>query len=425
MLRHPNRRASPITIAGASLATFALGLGAFPQIAAAWPVGQEDTVTLDDFTTTSKDGDVVTIKHAEFQGTNLSKDEIIKLLTPDTTTEDETALMQKAKFGAIAIPLVDIAPKKGGAIHVHDVTANDIDSGKVGKFAIASIDGSGVDADGPVSIKAGAFLLENADLTDALASAKDPKQISPLTHLGHLAWEGIDFTVPDKDAGPGKTIHIALGSLDIRNNYDGATFKDGVTKLKSLVLEPSKGSDFSNDLGILGFTRLELSATIAAHYDAATKKLSLDDFTLDGANAGAISVKANFGDIDPALFGPDAGARMGAVSGGSISGVELKFVNAGLFEKSVAYFADQQKMTPETVKQQWAAAAGQMLPAVLGGDPSALKVAAEAQKFVAAPTNLTITLHPKSGAFKFSDAMAISDPTALISTIDIVASANK
>ena len=425
MLRHPIRRAPRLMIAGGSFLTFALGLAAFPQLAAAWPVGQEETVTLDDFTTTSKDGGVITIKHAEFQGTNLSKDEIVKLLTPDTSTDDETALLQKAKFGAISIPLIDIAPKKGGAIHVHDVTANDVDGGKVGKFAIASIDGAGTDEDGPVSIKAGALLVENADLSDSLASAKDPKQISPMSHLGHLAWEGVDFTVPDKDAGPGKTIHIVLGSLDIRNNYDGATFKDGVTKLKSLVIEPSPGSEFANNLAILGFKRLELSANIGAHFDGGAKTLTLDDFTIDGANAGALSIKASFGDIDPALFGPDAAARMGAVVGGSVSAVEIKFVNAGLFEKAVAYFADQQKSTPEAVKKQWAAAAGQMLPAVLGGDPSALKIAAEAQKFVGAPTNLTITLHPKSGAFKFADAMAMSDPMAVIGAIDIVAVANK
>ena len=103
----------------------------------------------------------------------------------------------------------------------------------------------------------------------------------------------------------------------------------------------------------------------------------------------------------------------------------MKFVNAGLFEKAVAYFADQQKATPEAVKQQWAAAAGQMVPAMLGGDPSALKVAAETQKFVATPTNLTISLHPKSGALKFSDAMSAGDPMAVLGMIDIVATANK
>ena len=426
MFHHSFRPGSRAALAGASLLTLALGLGAFAHRAAAWPVGQEDEVSLDDFTTTSKDGAVMTIKHADFKGTNLSKEEIEKLLTPDTSSEDKTALMQKLKVGEMSIPLIDIAPKEGGAIHIHDVSGKDIDSGKIGKFGFSGVDGSGTDKDGPISIKAGALIMENADLADALSAAKDPKQISPMTHLGHASWEGIDLTVPDKDAGPGKTIHIALGSIEIRNNYDGDVLKDGATTLKGLLIEPSKGSDFANSLGILGYTRVELNAHIAAHYDAGAKKLSLDDFTLDGPNAGAIKLKADFTDIDPSIFGADPAARLGALGGGGISAIELRFVNAGIFEKSVAYFADQQKTTPENLKKQWAAAAGQMLPAVLGGDPSALKIAAETQKFIAAPTNLTIGVHPKSGSFKFADAMGgAGDPMSLIGSLDIVATANK
>ena len=59
--------------------------------------------------------------------------------------------------------------------------------------------------------------------------------------MGISLGKGVDLTVPDKDVGPGKTIHIALGSLDIRNNYDGATFKDGAMKLKSLVHRTLQG----------------------------------------------------------------------------------------------------------------------------------------------------------------------------------------
>jgi hypothetical protein len=424
MFHHSVRLISRAALVRAPLLMLALGFGVFPQMDCAWPAGQTGDVALDDFAATSKDGDVMTIKHAEFKGTNLSKEEIVKLLTPETSSDDKTALMQKLKVGEMSIPLIDIAPKKGGAIHVHDVVGKDIDSGKIRKFGLRGIDGSTGDKDGPVSIKAGALLMENADLADALGAVKDPKQISPMTHLGHVSWEGIDFTVPDAES-VGKTVHVALGSIDIRNNYDGDILKDGQTTLKGLLIEPSKGSELSNSLATLGYKRIEMNAHIAAHYDSGAKKLSIDDFTVDGAEAGAIGLKVDFADIDPALFGADSAARLGAIAGGAITAIEIKFVNAGLFEKSVAYFAEQQKTTPEGLKKEWMAAAGQMLPALLGGDPSALKVAAEAQKFIAAPTNLTIGLHPKSGVFKFSDAMEAGDPMALIGKIDIAAVANK
>ena len=58
-------------------------------------------------------------------------------------------------------------------------------------------------------------------------------------------------------------------------------------------------------------------------------------------------------------------------------------------------------------------------------DPSASKIAGEAQKFINAPTNLTISVKPKSGSFKFADAMGGGDPMAVIGTLDIAAVANK
>jgi hypothetical protein len=408
-----------------ALLAVAIAFGTAPRLAAAWPVGQDDEVILDDFSTTSKDGDVLTIKHADFKGTNLSRDEIVTMLTPDTSSEDETALVKRLKVAEMSIPTIEIAMKKGGVIRVHDVVGTDIDSGTVGKLGFSGIDGGGGEKDGPVSVKAGAFVMENVGLSDALDAASAPQRLSSMARLGHLSWEGIDVVAPDKDSGPGKTIHVALGSVDIRNAYQGDLFKDSTMSMKNLVIEPTKGSAMSDSLALFGYSRIEISLRIAAHYDAAAKKLSLGDLTLDGANAGAIAVKADFADVDPALFGSDSEARMAAVTSGAMTGIEFKFVNAGLFEKALAYFAGQQKTTPEALKQQWAATAGQMLPALLGGDPAALKVAAEAQKFVAAPTNLAIALRPKTGTFKFSDAAAAGDPMSLIAALDIVAVANK
>ena len=186
-------------------------------------------------------------------------------------------------------------------------------------------------------------------------------------------------------------------------------------------MEPSKGTEFAASLGILGYTRLDLGVTSAAHYDSSAKTLAIDDLSFTGDKMGSFGLKANFGDIGPEVFAADNDARMAGLMGASISALEVKFVNSGLFEKAVGYFADQQKMTPEAMKKQWTEVAGQMLPAVLGGSPPALNLAGAAQKFIASPTSLTIAVKPKSGALKFTDAMALADPSTMLSKIDIVA----
>jgi hypothetical protein len=425
MLRSSIRPTSKTLLATVSLVTLGVGLLAYSGIAAAWPVGSADTVTLDDFTSTNKDGDVMTIKHADFEGTNLSKEEIEKIFSGDES-EDKSALVQKMKVGKMSIPSIDVAPKKGGAFHVHDILGADIDSGKIGALSISGIDGSGDDKGGKVTIKAGALKVENANFSAALAAATHSGDAAGPSNLGAFSWQNVDLVVPESDgATPDKTIHIAIGSIDLHNNYDGAAFKDGKLTVKGLVVEPSKTADLAASLGILGYTRLDLGLVSAAHYDAGAKTLAVDEITLSGDKMGSFGLKANFGDIGPEIFGTDNDARMGALMGGSISALEIKFANTGLFEKAVGYFADQQKATPEALKKQWSQAAGMMFPALLGGDPAAVKLAGEAQKFIAAPNNLTISVKPKTGSLKFADAMALADPTTAMSKIDITATAGK
>ena len=422
----PSARPMPALFAGASILTLAFGLTFNGGTAAAWPVDSAGTVALDNFSSTSKDGDVMTIKHADFEGTNLTKEEIEKILSSGGDADEKTALVKKMKVGKMSIPSIDIAVKKGGAFHVRDVIASDIDSGKIGALGLSGIDGSGEDKDGMVTIKAGAMKMENADLSTALAAATSSGDSSGSSRIGSFSWQNVDLVVPETEgAAPDKTIHLAIAAIDLHNNYNGAAFKDGKLTVKGLVVEPSKTSDLAASLGILGYTRLDLGLTSAAHYDAGAKTLTIDDISISGDKMGSLALKANFGDIGPEIFGGDNDARMAGLMGGSVSALTIKFANAGLFEKAVAYYAEQQKATPEVLKKQWSQAAGAMLPAVLGGDPSAVKLAAETQKFIAAPTNLTIAVKAKSGSLKFADAMALADPSTALSKIDITATADQ
>ncbi len=391
----------------------------------AWPIGDSGDVTIENFASAAKDGSTFAIERAEFDNTNLSKDEIVTMLTPDTPVADERALVQKLKADKIVIPSIDIVAKDGAKIHLHDFAANHIDAGKADSVEIAGLDASGTDGGAPVSVKSGALRLEGLDLADALKAVGASAEAAPKGRLSHLSWESLDIVAPDKDSGPGKTIHVALATIELRGAYDGETFKQGSTKLTGLIVEPSPDSEFGKNLAELGYSKLELSMVVGADYQADAKKFSLDELTIEGPQMGSIHVKANFGDIDPALFGSDNSARMAALLGCSVSSLEIKLVNSGLFEKALALAAKQQGANVDALKRHWSAMTGQMAPLLLGGDPSALKVAVEAQKFIASPQNLSVAIKAKEGALKASDFMAISDPAAFVSKLDIAAFANQ
>ena len=418
-----SKRSARVSVGLIAIA-FAVGAAALAPQARAWPAGGGGDVTLDDFTITDKDGSKIVIKHIEFTNTNLEKDEIQKLLTPDTPKDQRVALIQKLKADKILMPTIEVTPKKGGQIHLNDFAASDIDEGKVGKLSISGVDGAGDEGGTKVTIKSGALHLEDADLAEVLKATGSSGESASKGRLGHLTWESVDIVAPD-DKTPGKTIHIAFGSFELKNDYDGDVLTHGATTLKGFIFEPAPGSDFANQLALLGYSRLELAAAVGAHYDVSAKALALEDFTIEGVHMGSVGLKANFGDIEPTLFTGDQAARLQAVFGGSIASLEIKLVNSGIFEKALAFYAKQQGATPEAIKQQVSATATQMVPMLLGGSPDSLKVAAEAQKFIATPKNLTVSLKAKDAPLKASDFMGAGDPTAILSKIDISAVANQ
>jgi hypothetical protein len=415
------------TRAAACLMATALFSGALlisPQ-ARAWPAGGAGDVTIDDFSTTDKDGAKIAIKHIEVKNTNLEKEEIQKILTGDAPKDEKLALIQKMKADKVSIPTIDVSPKKGGLIHLNGFEADNIDEGKVGKMSFTGIDGGGEQDGGKVSIKSGPLRLEDADLAEVL-KATDSAPDNPVKgRLGHLTWEGVDIVTPDEKVH-GQTIHLAFASFELKSDYDGDVVKQGSTTLKGFVLEPAPGSEFAAQLGALGYSKLEMAAAIGAHYDASAKSLSLENFTIEGVQMGSVGLKAHFGDIDPALFTGDQDERLQALFGGSIASLELKLVNAGMFEKAIAFYAKQQGASPDAVKQQVAAATTQMVPMLLGGSADSLKVAAEAEKFINSPKNLTVSVKAKGDPLKASDFMsAAGDPTAILGKLDISAVANQ
>lgn len=382
-------------------------------------------VAIDDLAFKSLDGDSFAIAHVKFANTNLSKDEVVRLLTPDTPADEERALAHKLKADAIAIPSIDIVGKDGSKIHLAGLVANHVDAGKVEALALASLEATGTDNGGAVAVKSGALHVDGLDIAQLLAD-DDPAGAAPsLSRLTGVTLDGLDIVAPDHENGPGQTIHIAIGSLELRNEYAGATIKQGDAKIAGVVIEPSPGSDAGKSLAGLGYSKIELAMAVGANYQVDAKSFKLETFSIDGVQMGSVNLKAEFTDVAPALFGADSAGRMQALFDAGVASLEIKLVNDGLFEKMLAYYAKQQGLPADKLRAQWSAAVGQIAPVMLGGSPAGLAIGVEAQKFVAEPKTLTISAKVKGGALKAADFLAISDPTEFAGKLDISAAADR
>ncbi|HEY1942256.1 MAG TPA: hypothetical protein VGH40_09045 [Roseiarcus sp.] len=406
-----------------ALAVAAPLFGGLPALA--WPVGASGDVAIENFTVKSKDGDTFLIPHADFANTNLSKDEIGALLNPDTPEADKRALVTKLKADKIAAPSIEIDAKDGAKIKVHDFLVTDIDGGRVGKFGFSSIDSSATSATSPVSFKSGSLQVEGLDVADLLKAVDGSDGGGKSGRLEHLTWNAIDIVAPDSQNAESKPVHIALGAIELRGGYSGDVLREASTKLSGVVIEPAADSDEGKNLADLGYSKVELAVNVSANYKAEAKTFTLDNFTVDGLQMGSLALKADFSDVPAELLAGDKEARLQALLECGVASLELRLVNAGLFEKALALAAKQQGSTPDALKQQWSAMIGQMAPLFLGGSPSALQAAAETQKFIASPHNLTIALKAKGDALKANDFMAISDPAAFLGKVDISAAANQ
>lgn len=400
-----------------------VALFAFASVFAAPAVA--DDVTIDNLAFKSLDGDSFAIAHVEFANTNLSKDEIVRLLTPDTPTDDDRALAQKLKADRVAIPSIDILGKDGSKIHLAGLAASHIDAGKIETLDVASLEATGTDNGGAVSVKSGALHLDGLDIAQLLADDDPAGAAPPPSRLAGMTLNGIDIVAPDPENAPGQTIHIAIGSITLRNEYDGASIKQGDAKIAGVVIEPSPGSEAGKSLASLGYSKVELAMTIGAKYQANSKAFVLDNLTVDGEEMGSVGLKANFTDVSPQLFGADSAGRMQALFDAGVASLEIKLVNGGMFEKALAYYAKQQGLPADKLRAQWSAMVGQAAPVMLGGNPAGLALGAEAQKFVAEPKNLTISVKVKNGALKASDFLAVSDPAEFAGKLDITAAANR
>ena len=114
----------------------------------------------------------VTIKSIAVRGSNLSREEFMRMYDPATPKDESLALVKKLQAASISVPEVLLTRNddKPGSITFKGYEIAGYDQGKFAKFAMAGMDGKfKPDADGgEVSVKAGNLLLEDCDFSKLL-----------------------------------------------------------------------------------------------------------------------------------------------------------------------------------------------------------------------------------------------------------------
>ncbi len=405
--------------------------GSWPTFGAGVAYAYTGDVVIDDLKIVDKES-TATIRKIEVLGSSLEKAEILKLFATETKPEERAALFAKLQATKFSIPEIQVTGKDDFKGVIRDFLALNIDKGKVAKLTIASFEGGDNAKKGPTNLKVGAIAVDGADvskLLEAARSGKPPEAADMQNQLDRLSVSNLEMTLPDektpKEAPGGNLSRIRIGSLEGLKEPSAGTVQKGSFEVKNFSLEFPKSSTEAASLAEFGYDKIDMGLKIRGSYDEPGKKAVLDEMTVSGLNMGALSLAGKFENVAKTPPGSSDAVKMSIMMASQVSSAQISFANTGLFEKSLAMLAKQQKKKPEDMKAEWGAMAGAMLPAILGGDPAGKTLADALTKFIASPKNVTIGATSKGPAIPLAAFAAVQSPQDVLSKINVTASANQ
>lgn len=408
-----------------------LALAAGLMLAAA-PAFAQNNFSLQNLTIRDPDQKTtLVIARVEATNANLSQDELAKLFSNETADAERLAIASRLTADRILISGATISDAEA-KVSLGDFEATGVDKGRFRKASLAGFHGDFTDPKkgGGGSVTGRPIELENGNLGPLLAAAQSNDLEAAAFQIGRVSWAGFDasFTDPDvsADAAGGNQTKVSLKSLTATTDYAAGAPLRSQGEATGFILEPAPSSEFGKGLRAFGYERLDLGFSAAGRYDPASRKLTIEDYTLNGAGAGRLSIAADLSGVDPAMLtASDSTQRLLAAASASVASLKVAFANQGLVEKSFAYAAAQQGKKPEALRKEASTMAAQVLPLLLGGDPSSLALAQSVQTFLANPKNFTLSLQARGEPVPLARLSAIRDPATFLALVEVRLEANK
>lgn len=390
------------------------------------PAFAQNNVTLENLAWRSPDGkSAVTLPRVEVLDTNLSRDDLAKLFSNDTPAADSAAIASRMTASKLTIAGATI-DNPDPKMKLGNITVTGIDKGR---FATAVLDGFNGQFDGG-SLTGRALRLEGGDLGPLFSSVQTQNPAANAFQVSRVTFDGFEgeFTDPQakvKTPDAGK-IKIRMAGLTAATDFkDGLPLKSSFAA-NGIVVEPSVSSEFGMRLKAFGYDRIELGLNGGGHYDPAAKKLTVDEYTIAGPQAGRLTISGEMTGVDgKALAAKDPGERSMALLGAGVSRLSFAYVNEGLAEKAYAFVAAAQGKTAAALRSETSAMAVQLLPLLLGGDPQSLELAQSVQAFLNAPKNFNLTLKARGEAVPLAQLGAIRDPKTFLALVNVTLLANQ
>ena len=371
--------------------------------------------------------DGIELKGVAFTDTNLSRDEIDALLAIDTPADRRTALGARLKASSASVVEIIMGSPATALLTFTGLRAENVDQGKIRRLTLAGGQAGPIIDGKPGTFHAGALTIDEIDVSSVLASLIKGSLLSAKPTVARLSWNGFEASFPDNDtpatAPGGNVINLRLGAFDAQTLFEGGTPTKSTSAIRNLVVEFPKASETGKTLARAGYDRMDLSMTTAIAFNPAKKSLMLDDFTISGVGMGSVGLRAEFGNIDPAMLNGDPMAALAALMTIELASTELSLTNDGLIDKALVMAAAEQGKKPEQLKKEAGAMVTQFTPMLLGGDPASLQVAAALGAFIREPKSLSVKVKGKEGPLKFTD-LDFDQPMTILQQVDITAAAN-
>lgn len=296
-----------------------------------------------------------------------------------------------------ALDLKDVtiqsAPASATTVKVASLAFAGIAGGKIGRTAL---DGLAVASDGSDGATTVAHLsFDGIDLTPLLAASisEDPPARVPLK-FDRIALEGF----ASKVAGAGQPLSLSVGHVVI----DAKDWRDLLPQglgfsVTNFAFDLPTDDVRARPLLDLGYTRLDLSMSADAAYDAAKSELTLKRLSVSEPAVGSADLAASFSNVGAEFLGSDPEKARAALAAALFRHASLAVNDSGLLGRMIESQAKQSKSTPADVRMHWASGVRAAAMALLSDNADRGAVADAAEQFVRNGGRLALTADAPNG----------------------------